>query len=70
MANPVERIMAIVNLGIQCIGIMRSKGCNEFEGCISKCNSLNDIRESCMELKKEITDSLKQPKDLLASILV
>ena len=32
-ANPVERIMAIVNLGIQCIGIMRSMGCNEFEDC-------------------------------------
>ena len=69
-ANPVERIMAIVNLGIQCIGIMRSKGCNEFEDCISKYNSLKDIRESCMEFKEEITDSLKQPKDLLASILV
>ena len=31
--NPVERIMSIINLGLQCIGIMRSKLSDEFEEC-------------------------------------
>ena len=37
---------------------------------VSNCNRLKYIRESCLDFKEEITDSLKQPKDLLASILV
>ena len=69
-ANPVERIMSIVNLGIQCIGIMRSPGSNEFESCVTKCNSLKDLREACMPFKEDITNSLKEPKDLLSSIMV
>ena len=69
-ANPVERIMSIVNLGIQCIGIMRSPGSNEFESCVTKCNSLKDLREACMPFKEDITNSLREPKDLLSSIMV
>ena len=33
-ANPVERIMSIVNLGMQCIGIMRSKISDDAENSI------------------------------------
>lgn len=33
-ANPVERIMSIVNLGLQGIGIMRKKGSDAFEKAI------------------------------------
>ena len=29
--NPVERIMSIVNIGLQCVGLMRSKLSDEFE---------------------------------------
>ncbi|XP_014677904.1 PREDICTED: uncharacterized protein LOC106817733 [Priapulus caudatus] len=30
-ANPVERIMSIVNIGLQCVGVMRQKGSEESE---------------------------------------
>lgn len=30
-ANPVERIMSIVNIGLQGVGVMRSKRSDEFE---------------------------------------
>ena len=35
-ANPVERIMSIVNIGLQGIGIMRSKMSDEFEKSIGR----------------------------------
>ncbi len=33
-ANPVERIMSIVNIGLQGIGVMRKKGSDDFEKVI------------------------------------
>jgi len=36
--NPVERIMSIVNFGLQCVGVMRQKGLDEFKKSIA--NSL------------------------------
>uniref|UniRef100_A0A1X7VWW8 Uncharacterized protein n=1 Tax=Amphimedon queenslandica TaxID=400682 RepID=A0A1X7VWW8_AMPQE len=62
--------MSIVNLGIQCIQRMRSLGSNEFENCVTKCDSLKDLREACTSFKEDITISLKEPKDLLSSIMV
>ena len=40
-ANPVERIMSIVNLGMQCIGVMREKMGDEFEKAVT---SAKDIK--------------------------
>lgn len=33
-ANPVERVMSIVNIGLQGIGVMRAKGSEDFEKAI------------------------------------
>ena len=41
--NPVERIMAIVNLGLQAIVIARAEIPKEMEKEAEKCNSLNAL---------------------------
>ena len=68
-ANPVERIMSIVNLGIQCIGVMRERASDEFEKAAEKCNSIKEIRSNCAEFTSEVSSSLSPSKDLLNSIM-
>ena len=41
--NPAERVMAIVNLGLQCVGQMREKMPEEFEAAIASCNNLSEL---------------------------
>lgn len=43
--NPVERVMSILNLGLQCIGLMRERMDEDFEKVSSRCNSLADLRK-------------------------
>jgi hypothetical protein len=69
--NPVERIMFILNLGLQCVGLMRQEMTKELEEIMSKCNSMNDIRkaaENTLILKKELKESLNPTIDLLNDI--
>lgn len=44
--NPVERVMSTLNLGLQCIGLMREKGDSDFETEAAKCNSLVALRDA------------------------
>ena len=44
--NPVERIMSIINLGLQCVGLMREKLPDAFESAISNANTLQQLRDS------------------------
>ena len=69
-ANPVERIMSIVNLGMQCIGIMREKMSEEFEKAVGSSNNLKDLRSRSVDFKSNISSYLKTPKDLIASLMV
>ena len=41
--NPVERIMSTLNLGLQCVGLMREKMDDSFESEASKCKSLKEV---------------------------
>ena len=69
--NPVERIMSILNLGLQCIGLMRSEMCEELEQDMKKCNSMDDIREKSKNnphLKEELINSLQPTIDLMEGI--
>ena len=68
-ANPVEKIMSIINLGIQCIGIMRERMGEEFETCLRKCNGLKHIRKECSDFKEDVRNSLAPTKELIASVL-
>ena len=40
--NPVERIISVINLGLQCVGIMR-QGSSEFKKAIKNANNLNAV---------------------------
>ena len=68
-ANPVERVMSIVNLGMQCIGIMREKMGDDFEQAVKNANNLKDIRKNCSEMKHDVSKSLESSKDLIGSIV-
>ena len=51
------------------IGVMRSEGSADFEKMVKSCKNMKDIRNKCSTLK-DVADSLKQPIDLLESILI
>ena len=68
-ANPVERVMSIVNLGMQCIGIMREKMGDDFEQAVKNANNLKDIRKNCSEMKHDVSKSLESSKYLIGSIV-
>ncbi|PKK57045.1 hypothetical protein RhiirC2_721477 [Rhizophagus irregularis] len=61
--NPVERIMSILNLGLQCVGLMCQEMDVELEEIMLKCNSMNDIRkmaEKTPSLKEECYDEMEK----------
>ncbi len=70
--NPAERVMSIVNLGLQCVGLMRGKMSDEHEAAISHCNTLSQLRQAAKnkpELVPAILDSIDSTKILLSDIL-
>ena len=67
--NPVERIMSIVNLGLQCIGLMRAKMGEDFEWAISNCNNLEQIRKATATQKEQVASTLKPAVNLLHDII-
>ena len=44
--NPVERIMLIIHLGLQSVGLMRSQMSDETERALKHCNSIAQLRSS------------------------
>ena len=66
-ANPVERIMSIVNLGLQGVGIMRQAGTDELESAVRPANSMKEMREALntAELEAEWSNAISTPLDLL-----
>uniref|UniRef100_A0A1X7TME8 Uncharacterized protein n=1 Tax=Amphimedon queenslandica TaxID=400682 RepID=A0A1X7TME8_AMPQE len=66
--NPVERIMSVLNLGLQCVGLARSEMSSEFETVIRKCSNLSDLRQQLTSCKEELSDSLSHVKIRLHSL--
>ena len=69
--NPVERIMSILNLSMQCVGLMCQKMSKEMKKLISGCNSLEDIREKAKtnnQLEKELLQSMEPTWELLSNL--
>ena len=69
--NPVERIMSILNLGLQSIGMMRTEMSNDSEGLMSKCGTMNEIRKTAEEnptLNIDLAASLRAPINLVRSM--
>ena len=70
--NPAERIMSILNIGLQCVGVMR-KETKSFEELLKHCNNLSAIRslgEKQPTLADEVRDALEQMKALLQGIFM
>ena len=57
--NPVERIMSVVNLELQSIGLMRKEMNTDAEKALRNCNSLKQIPSTGEQYKKEITESME-----------
>ena len=67
-ANPVERLMSIVNLGLQGVGVMRKEMSSAMEKKISGANNLKEMRDILTE-KNEQTEwenSISAPKKLIS----
>ena len=64
-----ERIMSIVNLGLQCVGLMREEGAASFEAAIKNSNNLHQLRKSAAPYKEEIKHTLQPPSDLLSDLI-
>jgi len=70
--NPVERIMSTLNLGLQCVRLMREKGDDEFEAEADKCKSLATLRDAAKrrpEFRAAALDSIAHVKSLLVMLL-
>ena len=71
--NPAECVNAIINLGLQSIGVMRQKlGTDALEKAVCKCNNLVQFRtavESKPQLDDELEEAIQPAKDLLDSVI-
>ena len=70
--NPVERLMSIINLGLQSVGIARSSVGINVEVELKKCNSMSQLRkvaERVTTIIGIVQDSLSPVKILLNSIM-
>ena len=68
-ANPVERVMSVINLGLQSVGVMRAKGGEDLEKALLKCSSLKKIRMECAAYKEDVKLSLSPTKELISNVL-
>ncbi len=69
--NPVERVMSILNLGLQCVGLARAEMPEAFENEVAKCNTLSEIRRIASRVngfESVVKDSLSPVKVLLSDI--
>ena len=67
--NPVERMMSILNLGFQSIGLMRSHMSEPAEAALKNCNSVALLRKAGEPFKDEIAKSLESTISLLSDVI-
>ena len=70
--NPAERIMSVLNLGLQSVGLARELVArDEVEQEVSRCNSMSQVRELASKkpfIKDALTESLAPVKVTLSDI--
>ncbi|KAL5012660.1 hypothetical protein ScPMuIL_011211 [Solemya velum] len=69
--NPPERIMSILNLALQAVGLMRAAASGECERKMKSANGLGQLRElaqSNPEMRQEMVDSIEPVKTLLTQM--
>ena len=62
--NPAERIMSILNLGLQNVSLQREKGSESTEQILKQCGSMADIR-SKVDLKPDCLDLLEPVQSII-----
>ena len=68
--NPVERIMPILNIALQGVGMMRNT--TDFEPQIKTANNMKQVKQLVEEnpgFEEAVIDSMERPKALLTSLL-
>ena len=69
--NPAERIMSILNLGLQCVGLMREKMSDDREAAISASNNLLQLQAVARtnpDIVPALLDSIAPVKILLSTV--
>lgn len=68
--NPAERIMSILNIGLQNVSLERKEAGREIEMLLKGCNSMSKIREKCSSnatLREGWTQSVEPLQSLVSS---
>lgn len=68
--NPAERIMSILNIGLQNVSLERKEAGREIEMLLKGCNSMSKIREKCSSnatLREGWTQSVEPLESLVSS---
>ena len=68
--NPAERIMSILNLGLQNVSLERQQGSEVTEKALKDCKSMNDIRklaEKSPDMKNVWAESVMPPRSIIES---
>lgn len=63
--NPPERIMSILNLALQSVGLMRKEQSEDFEKKVKSLSSISQLRDlasQSIEYKQEMMDSIEPVK--------
>ena len=71
--NPVERIMSVVNLGLQCVDLARGEMDEENERLVAKAGTMKELRKLSLKqpgLKEAVVDSVASDKVRLSQVLV
>ena len=69
--NPVERIHAIANLGLQSVGMMRQKMCPDMENLVKNYDSNDELRKATQRhsgFREALDETLSVPIDLLKAV--
>lgn len=69
--NPAERVMLILNLGLQSVGLARRQLSDELEKSVENCNNLGQLRELAQKnpaVKEAVLDAISPAKITLTSI--
>lgn len=69
--NPPERVMSVLNLGLQSVGLARHRMEVDMESVISHCNSVSEIQRIAKDnsnLKEALVDSIAHAKITLSSV--
>ena len=70
--NPVERIMSVIKLGLQCVGLARNGMDDDSEQLLGKAGNMKEIRAAAAKhptLREAIIYSVAGPKICLAQVL-